>query len=417
MGMKLIVIIPLFAIIKVYCSMVRTDCPLLVEQFTELEAEPDASQSSIIKGITLFPAVEKLCGLSRVKFNSIFYIYYAIIKRLFLESPIEFLQAARRYGNFEFAYYLAFILEIKMDEKKDSFIYEIPFMNIRKMETHSIENLRNYPFFVLKILNMPFKALSQNRDENKNNGIEPLYGAVGFVPLNNDIDSKTFYNPIADWEKRKEIMQEFILLFKSFFNSADQMNLQVKFLIRKITMSEFLIKKFQVDSQGPSYDHFLSTFYWLKSLIQNCKSYTKISVLIKRLLSLYKLYCKHLTEHQLTDPSLFPTSMLAIISHKNLAKEKIFSLLKCPPDALRLKAIDSLRKFQLLKIYKRESENPISKGFGCKKGQIVKNVESKRKPVYYVSLDKGFWLNLLSLKNTFTPQEEWFIRVYLILLK
>src|SRR5260370_932224 len=65
------------------------------------------------------------------------------------------------------------------------------------------------------------------------------------------------YDAIADWNKRKDILEEIILSLKSLYRMSIRFKCGRSDLIKnKIAKYEFIVEKFQVSTEGPSYDHF-----------------------------------------------------------------------------------------------------------------------------------------------------------------
>jgi hypothetical protein len=201
---------------------------------------------------------------------------------------------------------------------------------------------------------------------------------------------------------RRKLIAVILLTLADLSKMGGNLKVIDELIREKIEKYEFIIKKFQVDSKGPSFDHLLYTFNLLQSQINQTDSYKHISPDTKNLLTVFKIYHQNLFKWQFIDPSLFPKPVLAIISHQNLTKKKIFELIQLPNEELLQLAVKSLELVQI--------EDLISR---------VKNEELNFIPEKsdYLSFKQELCHYLINLKDVLTPNEDWIVRVYLELLK
>ena len=191
------------------------------------------------------------------KFSLVLDDYHAIVCKSYSEAPKECLQFVRLYGNVEFIYFFNFLI----GEDKNPSFYDYRYRLKRLTRPVDIEvkwsKLRysiisGYTHIFKVILQKPFKNSVQNNNNDNCNqyssGEEP-------------------YDAIADWNKRKDILEEIILSLKSLYRMSIRFKCDKSDRIKdKIAKYKFIVEKFQVGSEGPSYDHFLSIYYQLCNL-------------------------------------------------------------------------------------------------------------------------------------------------------
>jgi hypothetical protein len=383
--MNLVALLYFLSISLTISSIVPIGSPKLEDLLSELE-EMEFSNSRIIdiyfslknfyernKSLILLGSDEYLDLASKFHLN--LSRYHRLINNFYFQSPIECLQMVRLYGNFELAYLFTSYLFLEKDVS-DFDDLEVPLFNIsrfKELETRfkklRYQILSNYGTIAKEILHKPFGAQPGNT-----------------VSMNFKIGNS--YNAVEDWEKRKEILKEIIIAFKTLWKLAVHLgrNEFVPTIKKKIEKFEFIIAKFQIDQNGPSSDHFLSLFYQIRHLSRDEHAH-KLSPNFKKLFSVFRIYSKHMTDFQLVDPSLFPKPMLAIVSRRILYKENIFNLFICRTDQLIPMVVDSLREGQISEISSRimNGKNPS-------------------------------WHNLINSYGILNPRENWIIKVYLTLL-
>jgi hypothetical protein len=307
--------------------------------------------------------------------HSILLSYYNCCRNHFSDSPLEFLREIRRNKGYELAYLFSYYAA---DQDDQSFDYlKKPLEEILKCnEANSLRMLayRIFTFYKLiaeQILLKPFRSFT---------------------------DQTSYF--IAEWKMRKRFISEIIYTLTDLSKLSG--NPKVDELIKeKIKEYEFIKREFQVNGEGPSIKHSVQIFRQLQSKINQGNSYEKISPNTKNLLTVFEIYYQNLCKWQFTDPSLFPKSMLAIISHQNLTKKKIFELFKVPIEERLQKAVKSLELVQIEGISSRVKSL----------GTNFISVESS---------DLSFRLELchylVNLKDVLTPSEDWNVKVYLALL-
>jgi hypothetical protein len=338
---------------------------------------------------------QEIKEFNNLKLESVLSRYHTLIISFYTSSPLESLRAVRLYSNFEFAY--LFIRYIRRNYYCSLSDFEYPVRQILrglnpKFRNRNANIFKEYAGSVKRIMKKSFKELEL---------AQPCKDKVSKLATQN-----SSYNVDLDWEERREILREIILIIKSLNIFSRHLSTDVSdFFVKikgKVEKYEFAVKNFQVDSQGPSLSHFLSIFYRLQRQFQNVKFYEDLPSNAKKLLFLFKIYWHHLIRNQLTDPQLFPKKILALVSHIDRGNRKIFEHLK-PTIDLR-KTVASLRKRQLFVIFNDETGDRIS--------EICK-IETNSQAEF--DLGKGVWHNLLNYKDILAPGDEWLIKVYLAL--
>jgi hypothetical protein len=404
--MKFPLLFIFFSIPLVSCTVPKTNYLYLGgDEITNLNAELDVAESSLYKAIKLFPRLKEFFNYHQFlkdyqyeEFFSVLSRYYSIIRSHFTKSPIECLQTTRLYGNLEFTFLSTDY--IKSNAEVSSFKKLVEGYQKLKWGFHDAyvpkENiiyctLANYRKIAQKILLDPFIPNPKTNSE--------------IVP-NSKTSPKVPYNAGEDWEERRKIIEEIILSLKSLYKSEKYSLRDVatdRRIKRRIEEFQVILEKFQVDSNGPCIEHFVSTFYQLRFFVQNSKSYGDLPSIAKNLLSLFRIYCKHLEEYQFIDPSLFPKPMLAIVHRDDLYKSSFFWHFRLSNNRLIQNGIVYLRREQLSNIYER------------KRLLYSKN----RKIVFSLSEwgSTGNWLNLLNLPDILSLKEKWIINAYEVLLR
>jgi hypothetical protein len=310
--------------------------------------------------------------------HSILLQVYLNCQHFFTKTRKEFMLAVRLEKNFELAYLFLYYAIIKID---------LSFENLKE----SLDLILDYNDPVNR-----FKGLKYD--------ISMCYGLIAKEILHNPLQSKDQthkadskdLNTIGEWEDRKEILAEIIYSLKDLSEMAKEIEGENKFLWGKIAKYEFIIKEFQVDSL----EHFKYIFRQLQSQVNREDSYENISPITRKLLALFKVYYQNLYRWQFTNPFLIPKSMLAIISHQNLKKRKIFELLKLPIDKRLQEAIKLLELTCIKTIISR-----------------VKNLETNFIPAksHDLSFKRELWHNLMNLDDVLTPVGKWIVNIYLVL--
>jgi hypothetical protein len=404
-----------------------TDSPRLIDQLAAIETEMDYGQPAFPTLIKLFStlkyfhsrfecfeflshvnesdsdSVEEPSHLSKLR--SVMAKYHTCIVSFYTNSPHESLKAVRLYGDFEFAFLFTRYIRNKLCMMNDSdspclTAMQDPFYRIlkckdmKKFKNRNFSILGEYEGIARIILDGPFGAESQGLPETPKD------------PKANNDGSR---DAVIDWEERKKILEEIILSIRSLNIFARHLTADMSnFLNRvkcKIVKLEFIVKNFQVDSQGPNVNHFISLFYQLQGLVQNVKRYEQLSPKTRKLLSLFKIYWYHLIRNQMTDPLLFPKKVLALVSRsRNMRQRRIFKFLQLPTNVSLKKSVQYLREEDIFNIlWKKEGQiSQIHKVETNSDGDIL-------------DLGRGVWNNLLTHRDIIIPYEQWVIKTYLIL--
>jgi hypothetical protein len=164
------------------------------------------------------------------------------------------------------------------------------------------------------------------------------------------------YDASADWKQRKKVVKELLRgtrrLLRSVRYSKDG-NL-IKRMTNEIIGYEFIIKNFQVDSDGPIHSQFFSLNAWLLRLFnkgERALSEEEMYLIKKKLLPLYRVYAVHIFKNQRSDPASFPLQMLAIGSiwsfNRYITKKTIIEFFKLSEKDLLSRVIEGLQESKL----------------------------------------------------------------------
>jgi hypothetical protein len=317
--------------------------------------------------------------------------YHRNCQIFFIKSPKEYLLAVRLKKNFEVAYlyllYALFKSDCSFDNLKKPLDLILKYNDpIKGFKELKYDISACYKLIAEETLHRPYQSTDQAQPADTSD--------INIMPdnLNTCFD---------DWKERQEILAEIVYSLKDLSEKVKEMEGRHKFL-GKIAKYETIISGFQVDSNGPSFDHFVQIFNDLQRHIEPTDLYEGISPNTEKLLALFEEYYINLYKWQFTDPSSFPKPMLAIISHQNLNKIKIFKLLKLPIGDLLQKAVKSLEQIKI--------ENASS---------MIKNLETNF--ISTNSHDLSFILELCrnfeNLESDLTPLGKWIYKVYLTLSK
>jgi hypothetical protein len=423
--MKFQMVLSLIAIVIIFGSaFASTASPLLEDQLAVIESEMEARQPSFPILIKLFFTLkyfykrfdcfesschhgsesdsdEELAYLSRLRF--VLLTFHSWVVNFYTNSPLESLKAVRIYGNFEFAYLFSRYIVIR-SKPSNLPVLQAPFYNIlhykemtEKFKKRKFNILENYERIAKDIHKEPFSTLSR-----------PL------LELTKDSEMTTqngLFDAVIEWEERKKILEEIILSIRSLNKFARHLTADMSgFLIRvksKTKKFEFVLKHFQVDSQGPSLSHFISLFYQIQNQVQNVKFYYDLPLTTRNLITLFKIYWHQLIQNQMTDPFLFPRKMLALVSQTNNRwHERLFNFFKFSTIKLTKKSVYSLQNDDIhVILFEEKRKEAISELY-----RLKVNSEDN-----ILDLDRGLWSNLLLHKDILTPYNEWIVKTYLIL--
>jgi hypothetical protein len=410
----------LLVILLVFCSVLSASIsPFLMEQIDLIEAELETARSTFPILIRLFYSLklfykrfeyillesysdsEADVPPHSVKLYSVLSKYFTLIVCFYNNSPLESLRSVRLYGNFEFAFLFIFYIKFKRASPHLSTL-ENPFQKIllyKKMR----DRFGKYKFPILDfyystskdILNEPFGMPSQVQQDK---------------PEDQKMATQTIsYDPVHDWEEKRQILEEIILSIQSLKIFARHLTVDVSDFLTSINNKtekfKFVLKNFLVDSQGPSFAHFLSIFHQIQNIVQNAYLYRELPTTTKKLLFLFDIYRHHFVGNPLIDPRHFPKRMLAITAHPYLWKLKIFKFFTLQTTDLVQKSVKSLRK------------GKVSNFFKGKRGKLIAeicNIETNSQDAV-LNISKGLWLNLLDHREILSPRKRWYLEAYLAL--
>jgi hypothetical protein len=253
---------------QVSCNVSRTKNPSMENRLTSLENKLNSAYSSPTDLINLFsslkyhysrfpslywdPKGKHINGLA--KFRSVLLRYHKLFKETLDKSPLECFRTIRLFGNLELTYFYSFYLTITISDPtlatlKTPLLWIVKkFPDAKgKFKKLAPSILAFYEKFATDILQRPFLAKEQTQE--------------GDII---DSSAKANYNINDDWNLRKETLREIILTFKDLLKTSNDLKANcMEGWEEKIVMYEFLVEKFQVDDQGPSYDGLISTFHLL----------------------------------------------------------------------------------------------------------------------------------------------------------
>jgi hypothetical protein len=322
--------------------------------------------------------------------HSILLEYYRNCQHFFTNSSKEYLLRIRLEGNFALAYlFLVFALrktDLSFNNLKRPLDLILGYNDpIKCFMDQPLLISAKYGLLAKEILQRPYKSKDQTQNTNSID--------LSTTPENS-------YSCIVDWKERKEILAEIVNSFKDLSEMTKEIEGKNKFLWGKIEKYEFIIREFQVDNNGPSMDHCVQIFHQLQRQVKQKDFYGDITPITKKLHSLFKVYYQNLYEWQFINPILCPRPMLAIISHQDLNKRKIFKLLKLPIRELVQEAVKSLEEVQI--------EDIISR---------IKNLESNfiLAKSHDLTFRREVWHNLINREDVLTPFGKWIVKVYLAL--
>jgi hypothetical protein len=303
----------------------------------------------------------------------------------------------RLYGDFEFG--LLFTSYIIINSEPSS-LHDLdgPFDSILnykettgKFMNRDFNILETYEEIAKNIHNEPFRVLSENNQDQKKT-------------------IKSSRDAVDEWEERKEILKEILLSIKSLYIFARHLTADTSgYLIkveRKMEKYECAVNNFQVDSQGPSLNHFISLFYQLQRVVQSVDSHRELAPSTGKLFYLFKVYWHHLIKNQITDPLLFPKKMLALVSQfRNRSDRTMFTSLKLSINDILTKSIKHLQNGDIYNILCKKRENQLLEIY-----RLHGNLDDA-----ICDLGKGLWDNFLLYGDNLTPYEQWTIKTYLSL--
>jgi hypothetical protein len=313
------------------------------------------------------------------KFSAAFTRYRTVVENFYKQSPMECLRHFRFCASFEYSYFFTSLI---VQPCAENFYKTFSYYGNSTAAWKNLKSnlLNNYSLIIGDILHRPFKSPEKLISEE---------GTKESIEVK-EVD----FDAAADWEERKEILKELILGLKSLRNMAlAQGNSGFhKEVCGKIAKIEYLIRNFQVEKKGPSHNHFLMIFHDLQRLNEEEEYISdEFPQKTKFLLTIFKLYSAHLSNHQLSDPSLFPKSMLGMSCRH--FRDDIFNLSKSLPQEVWQSTISFLQKSQILWIYRKYK---------------------RFLPVNDIGPGIGLLYNILNLgEDILNPQDEWIIRVYL----
>ena len=359
----------------------------LIDSFYRLKGFYNKVQNLIgtVKGENL-----KIC----TEFHSTLTKYYMVASKYYTESPTECIQFVRLYGNIEFIYFFYSIIS-KSGIPAFHFTKEV-LKKLNKPGNLNSKSKRLGPSIVENYENIAKGILYRSfKNSKRNNSFN----------IDNQCTSEDCNGAVADWDTRKGALQEIILSLRGAYKFS--MRLKDGRLSEKIKQDiacyQFLIKEFQIDSEGPKYDHFLYVFHNLRLLAQkmtyeNCPQYT-----ISNWIAIFRVHCWHLTDAQLTDLVGFSKFSLSLIACWPMENEQFFQLLKFSADEASLKALEYVKSTLLSDASYHKRLTCLNKRLGGSSHDSFKSAS-------------GLFSNLLNTEHRLKPWDRRIVQVILRLV-